>query len=62
MGDKLRWSGDFMWSEVLGIPYELPEEEDFAVGHYTLTDFPNINLYINVETGKFIEVWLDEEE
>lgn len=55
---KLHWNSDFMRSEIYG---ECDSEEDFVIGIYTLIDFPEITLYINVEEGKIIEVFLDEE-
>lgn len=32
-----------------------------TVLHYTLKDFPLINLYIDSDSQKIIEVWLDNE-
>lgn len=48
-----------MYSEIIGQPYEI--EDDFVVGIYKLADFPEINMYINMETEKIMEVWVDEE-
>lgn len=55
---KLHWSGDWMHSEVYGES----DQEDVVVGLYTIIDFPEINLYIDTENGKILEVWLDEED
>lgn len=39
---KLHWSSDWMYSEIYGDS----DEEDVAVGLYSIIDFPEINLYI----------------
>lgn len=56
---KLNWSGDFLYSELLGLSYEV--KNDFTAGHYTIKDFPEVNLYINTEEGKIIKTWLEQE-
>ncbi|MCM3387203.1 hypothetical protein M3649_03540 [Ureibacillus chungkukjangi] len=57
---KLHWQSDWMKSEVYGDQYE--GVDDTVVGYYTLVDFPEINLYIDTEEGKILEVWLSEED
>lgn len=47
-----------MHSEVYGES----DHEDIVVGLYSIIDFPEINLYIDTENGKILEVWLDEED
>lgn len=60
---KLHWQCDYMLNEIQGLDYdEIPEEENKTIGYYTMIDFPEINLYIDVEEGKILEVWLSEEE
>lgn len=59
----LHWQSDWALNEILGIDYEeISEEENHVIGYYTLVDYPEVNLYINQETGKVIEVWLSEED
>lgn len=58
--DLLHWQSDWMKSEIYGEEFE--GEDDTVIGYYTLKDFPEVNLYIDTEEGKIIEVWLDEEE
>ena len=43
--------------------YEIYGEgvDEFVVGLYCLKDFPEINLYINVDESKIIEVFLEDE-
>lgn len=53
---KLHWSSDWMYSEVYGES----DEEDRVVGLYSIMDFPEINLYIDTESGRILEIWLDE--
>lgn len=55
---QLHWQSDWAYSEIYGF---LPKtKEDFAVGHYKLRGFPEVNMYIDMEDGKVIEVWLNE--
>lgn len=57
---KLHWVGDFMYSEIIGEPYEI--ENDYVVGIYSIKDFPEISVYIDTEKGKILDVWLDDDE
>lgn len=60
--NNLHWNGDFMLNEIMGIEYdEMSDEDNHVVGYYTLSDYPEVNLYIDMETNKVIDVWLDEE-
>lgn len=58
---KLHWHSDFMLSEILGIDYD-DMVDDRAAGCYSLMSFPEINMYIDVENNKILEVWLEEDE
>jgi len=49
-----------MYSEIYGEPES--EEGDTVVGYYSVIDFPEINMYIDVENNRILEVWLDVED
>lgn len=55
--NNYNWSADFMLSEILGLDYE-EVENDTVVGLYSLKDFPEVNMYIDMENNKVIEVFL----
>lgn len=57
---KLHWYSDWMYSEIYGEPES--EEGDTVVGYYSVIDFPEINMYIDVENNRILEVWLDVED
>lgn len=59
--NELNWSSDWMYSEIMGLDYG-EVEDDFAVGLYSLKSFPDVYMYINTETGKVLEVWLEDDE
>ena len=51
---KLHWYSDWNGDEV-------GYDEVLVVGLYSLIDFPEINMYIDTENGRILEVWLDED-
>lgn len=56
---KLHWWSDFLYSETHD--RRVSEEDDRTVGLYTMKDFPEIRLYIDIENDKVLEVWLENE-
>lgn len=51
---KLHW-----WSDWSGD--EIGYDEALVVGLYSLIDFPEIHMYIDVDNDVIIDVWVEEE-
>lgn len=51
---KYKWHSDFMASE---LGYCDDSEEDFIIGMYSLYNYPNIILYIDIVNNNVIKVW-----
>ena len=57
---QLHWNCDYMYSEIYDDT--VSEEDDVVVGLYALKDIPQINMYIDMNRNKVLEVWTEYEE
>ena len=57
---EVDWSIIHWWSDWSG--EDVGRDDVLIVGYYALKDFPNVEIYIDVENERILEAWLVEDE